>query len=75
MLLSDLLLKAATVIDENAEALRECHTVNGKWPEEDLHVLAEYERDKRLVSDLRDASHEMLQAEHLARSATRRSVA
>lgn len=39
----EVLLRAASVIAEFAESLKDCHTIRGEWPDDELDVKDEYE--------------------------------
>lgn len=46
------LLMACTIICQHALALRECHTVDGKWPKGEGAVRREYEQMIAVASEL-----------------------
>lgn len=56
MSLHDLLLEAAGIIERNAEALRECHAVEGEWPESEAEVKEVYDEEKDVVVRLRESA-------------------
>lgn len=51
-----LLLEAASIIERNATALRECHTLDGEWPESEAEVKEAYDKEMDLVSRLRESA-------------------
>lgn len=50
----ELLARAAEHIDDNAEALRQCHTIDGHWCDdiEDQIAKAQFNEEKTLAAEL-----------------------
>lgn len=78
MSLSTLLLRAANSIEENAQALRECHSLDGEWSiEDEVDAAAQeaYDNDMRLVAELREAIETSDKADYIARKSYGRASA
>lgn len=53
MIARELAMRAAQLLEREAAALRECHTIKGEWSNEDAPVEADYHEMMSVALELR----------------------